>query len=228
MSLGVPGLLNTTITLNVIEKARFKIGPTGTYIDTQQASISVNPTISAINVLGTSVTGTIPLTETVAGARGTLTAINCGSTKSITVGVNPQPVTVVTGLNLTIRLLGIPIASTAISASAAPNGTSNGGTFLYSSQFLPPVGTGTMQAAPTTNLGLAGLLSVDNAEVTVLGVLPVTLTALTTGLNNALSPLLTLLDAAITGPVAHALGLDIGGSDIGASSLNCSNPLLVG
>jgi hypothetical protein len=138
-------------------------------------------------------------------------------------------VSVTTGLDLTIKVLGLNVAKVTTSVTAQPNGTSNGGTFAYNSQFLPPVGTGTMLDAPSTSLGLSGLLSIGTTQVTVLG-LPIglTLSALTSAINTALGPILSALDTAVTGPVAHALGLELAGADIGALNMTCNNPLLVG
>jgi uncharacterized membrane protein len=234
MSLNVAGLANTDVTLNVIQRPQLICCTVGSTATTSQASVTVTPAVSTTAVLGgllglATITGTIPLTESVAGAVGTMSAITCGSPKSISVGVAPQPVSVTTGLDLTIKVLGLNVAKVTTSVTAQPNGTSNGGTFAYNSQFLPPVGTGTMLDAPSTSLGLSGLLSIGTTQVTVLG-LPIglTLSALTSAINTALGPILSALDTAVTGPVAHALGLELAGADIGALNMTCNNPLLVG
>jgi uncharacterized membrane protein len=242
-TIDLPGLglnlLNITtvdVSLKVTEKPRFIFGRAGTSISTQQAQLTLTPTVSVVpdipGLVGVSLTGKIPVTASVAGATGTLQSIDCGTTKGITLGVSPQPVGLSAGLDLDLNakvlFLPVPVASIDINATASASGTSNGGTFAYPTQFLPPVGTGTMLAAPSTSLGLAGLLNVSSANITLLGLLPLNVGNLLNPINAALGPVLGALDTAIMGPISHALGLDLGGSDIGALDMTCGTPILAG
>ena len=233
VELTLPNVGTTTTSVSVIERPRAVFGPEGTSITTQQADLKLAQTIDTSGgfLIGglVRVTGSIELRQQVAGARGTLTDILCGTPPSISVGVNPQPVATTATLNLSIRtLLGIEVARVNVGLSATPQGQSAGANFDYPTEFLPDVGTGTMVEAPTTPLGLQNLLKVTNADVTLLGLLPLSLTNLVTGLNtNLLSPLFDTIDETITGPVAAALGLSVGAADIGALDMTCSSVRLV-
>jgi uncharacterized membrane protein len=230
-NLGIPGLASTTLALHVTEAPRFVFGRVGAFRKTSQAKIELTPTIS-LNLLGLGIvglTGTIPLTVSVAGAKGTLNAITCGASKSITVGVDPQPVGVVTGLHLALKTLILNVATVDVPLSYVANGHTESEGFGYTSQFLPPVGTGTLRETAPTSLGLAGGLNVGTAQVNLLGLpLGVSLGTLTTALNNTLAPVLTQLDALVMGPLADALGLTLGGADLGALDMICGAPTLRG
>jgi uncharacterized membrane protein len=237
ITLGIPNATTTTVSVNVIQSPQVRCGNVGASIKTSQVSVSLTTNVSKFNILGLlSVSGSVTLTQDVAQSTGTLDAISCGTTKSISVGVTPHAVNTVLAPSLDIKaLLGIlPLARAATSLSVSPTGVSNGGTFLYPSQFLPPVGTGTMLAATTTPLGLNGLISLGPAELTLLGILPLgtTLGGIANAINSNLltgaNGLLATLDTFVTGPLSKALGLDVGGADIGALSMTCQNPQLVG
>jgi uncharacterized membrane protein len=237
VTLGIPNAASTTISVNVIQSPQATCGNVGASIKTSQVSVTMTTAVPGFNILGLlTVSGSVSLTTAVAQSTGTLTAIDCGTTKSISVGVTPQAVSVTLAPNLDIKaILGIlPIARAATSLSVSPTGVSNGGTFLYPNQFLPPVGTGTMLAASTSPLGLNGLITLGPTELTLLGVLPLGTTlggianAINTNLLSGASGLLAKLDTFVTGPLSKALGLDVGGADIGALSMTCQNPRLVG
>ena len=234
LELNLPNVGQTTTSLSVIERPRAIFGPVGTSITTSQANVALTQSIdtpSGLLIGGlVRVTGSISVRQQVAGAQGTLTDIVCGGTPGISVGVAPQPVATTAALTLSIRtLLGIEVARVTTNLSATPQGQSAGAAFDYPTEFLPDVGTGTMVEAPTTPLGLQNLLQLQNADVTVLGILPLSLTNLVNGLNtNLLSPLFDTIDETITGPVAAALGLSIGAADIGALDMTCSSVRLVG
>lgn len=234
LNLTVPNVLSSSINLNVVERPQAIFGHKGIFVDTQQATVGVTnqllPNLGAgVGLL--KVSGTVTLRQSVAGARGTLNDILCGTAPGIVVGVTPQPVATTADLVLSITLLGIEVARVNTGLSATPVGQSGGGTFGYKADFLPPVGQGTMVEAPTSPLGLANLLKVKNTDVTVLGSLGlgVTLAGLVSGLNTSvLNPLLANLDAQLTGPISTALGLSIGSADVGALDMTCNAVRLVG
>jgi uncharacterized membrane protein len=238
VNLEVPNVAATTLTMTVTEGPRIKFGRVGATITTAQVKVTIAPTINLpLQLLGLpllSVTGSIPLSETAAGATGTLTNIQCGAQKSITVGATPEPVTLsgVT-LALSVKLLsGLNVATVNLNTGpVALHGSSNGDTFDYANEFLPPVGNGTLTPAPSTSLGIASALTLTNTNVSInaLGLgTGLTLGNLVPGLNGVLGTTLNQLDAAITGPLAHALGVDIGGADLGAVNMDCATPILAG
>jgi uncharacterized membrane protein len=227
----VPGFTSSTLSLEVIQRAQTKFGSVGLQIQTQQARLEALQSIGTPMSLGglLRVTGSVSLRQSVAGALGTLNAINCGTLPSISVGVSPQPVATSVVLNLTITLLGLPVAKVDTTLSATPTGDSAGATFDYPTEFLPTVGTGTMVESPTNPLGLADLLQITGTNVTLLGAIGVPLGTLLSSLNTlVLDPVLETLDPAITGPISTALGLSIGSADIGANDMTCKNVKLVG
>src|SRR5690606_38170790 len=123
-----------------------------------------------------------------------------------------------------LGLPGIEVARVTTTLAAQPNGSSNGGSFDYPVEFMPPAGPGAMITAPAAPLGLADLLEIENSSVSVLGILPLPLGGLVSSLNNTiLNPLLSTLDPLITGPISNALGLQLGGADIGALNMTCNN-----
>lgn len=87
-AISIPGLTASlpisgtglTTSLSVIEKARKKCGQRGSQADTAQVSLAIDGTLlSSASVLGLPVSGTTAIRANVAGARGTLTDIICGS-----------------------------------------------------------------------------------------------------------------------------------------------------
>jgi uncharacterized membrane protein len=236
LGLNLLNIATADVSLKVTESPRWRFGHAGITVTTQQAQLTITPTInvplSIAGLVNVSLTGKIPVTTSVAGATGTLQSIDCGTVKGITLGVAPQPVSVTAGLDLDLNakvlILPVPVASVDVNASGTADGTSNGGKFTYTADFLPPVGPGTMLAAPSTTLGLSGLLNVTSANITLLGLLPLNVGNLLSPINTALNPVLGALDTAIMGPISHALGLDLGGADIGALDMNCQSPILAG
>ncbi len=76
-----------------------------------------------------------------------------------------------------------------------------------------------MGAAP---LGLAGLLGFTAFDVTVANLNLTTLAGrVVTPAFNAVNNLLGSVDSLVVGPVARALGLSLGGTDLTALSLDC-------
>jgi uncharacterized membrane protein len=244
-TLSIPGLTtavpgaSSTITLNVTERPRIKFGRVGASVTTNQASIGIDTTLSnfGINVAGltaVTVSGHIPLSVTVAGGTGTLTNIDC-QRPGIDVGLSSNPLSITAGVDLTISarvlFVSVPVAraNIAFTSPIAVTGTSSGATFLYTSEFLPSIGTGVMKPAHTTSFSLPGPLTlVSGSSVTALGVIPVPLPALTTVLNSSIiNPISTALTGVIANQLNSLLGLNIGGADIGALDMKCNGARLV-
>lgn len=237
-TLAVPGA-TTTISLTVTQKPRFTFGHVGAQISTEQATIGLTTTLtniglSVVGLTGARVSGTIPLSLGLAGATGTLTAIDCGL-PGITVGLTPQPLTVTTSANLTISanvlLLGnVPVATAIVpNSSVGVAGTSSGASFLYPTEFLPQVGTGTMKSAPTDSLTLPGPLTLAGGNITALGLIPIDAGLLATALNTTvINPVTTALNGVVFPSYLNKLlGIDIGGGDLGALDMKCDAVKLV-
>lgn len=134
-----------------------------------------------------------------------------------------MPFTISSSANLTIdaSVAGSPIgelfnasllATGGGPVSAAPQ------TFLYPSEFGSPRRVG---AAP---LGLAGLLDFTASDVTVANLGLTTLASrVVTPAFNAVNGLLGSVDSLVIGPLARALGLSLGGTDLTALSLDCES-----
>lgn len=237
LSVGVAGT-STTLTLSVIERPRFNFGPVGTTVQTQQAAVGLNTTVASLplsvaGLVGTTVSGTIPLSVTLAGATGTLTDIDCAA-PGISVGLTPQPATATTGLALDVRanvlFSNILVARVNVPTTSpvAVTGSSAGASFSYPDEFLPNVGTGTMKPAPTTSLALPGPLNVNGSSVTVVGAPLVDPGLLALAVNASIvTPVSNGLTAFINNQLNTLLGIDVGGADIGALDMTCESVKLV-
>ncbi|HEX2119957.1 MAG TPA: hypothetical protein VHF91_12285, partial [Acidimicrobiales bacterium] len=242
----VPNVSSTKVALKVIEPPKFYFGPVGGSVSTSQIELTVTPTLNLpVSVAGLAnvvVTNTLPVKITGAGATGTLTAAECGTPASMTVTADPSAFSGSVGATLNARvflsvfLLGvIPIADVIIpTTNVVP--TTDGGpsdlTFLYPSQFPPPLGTTTTQHAGSDPIGLNGLTQINAGTPTVqlltLTPLPVPVGTIVTAVTNALGPVLGNVDSLVLTPLLDILGLDVGSADVTALSLRCGTPTLVG
>lgn len=230
LTVALPGVGSTTMTLDITEQPRIVFGREGVSASTRQASLTLTPTINTLTVGGlVRITGTLPLTVQLAGGTGTLSDIDCGR-PGITVGLAPRPVSTTQTLNLSIRtLLGIQVATaTGVGVNVTTQGTSNGASFLHPTEFLPDVGSGTMVPANSTSLGITGAANVTAGNITVLGVLPVPVPTVVNALNSLLAPMLPAIDAFVVDELNDLLGLNIGGADLGALDMTCRSVKLVG
>jgi hypothetical protein len=235
-TLGVAGT-STTVNLTVIEKPRMAFGVREGYaLTTSQVSASLTTTIANLptaisGLTGATVSGTIPVSLTAAQSTAPLLDIDC-DWPGIDVGHNPQPLSISAGANLTLSanvvLLGnVPIASAVLSSrdvtNVAVTGTSPGASFAYTSEFLPPIGAGTMKPAPTNTVTLAGALAFTSGHITLLNAVAVPAGTIANALNvSVLNPVLTAIsDAVIEAQLDTLLGLDFGGADIGAIDMDC-------
>ena len=258
-TVSVPGVASLTASATVIEPAKIAFGPVGTSVSTAQVRLSVNPVINigtassttACNLtlsnllglvgcvlyllgmpIGVTISGSLPLDLTAAGATGTLSAINC-ATPSITVSSTTQAVNLnaAANLNLNVTLAGSNILNAAQVNIAAGVKTAAGN---YSTTFNSPseFGPSHAKSVGSSALGLNGLLSVTNANVSVLnGTLSTggVTSALIGGLvTPVLNTLLTNLDNALVVPLAKVLGVKFGGADIAALGVKCNGLRLAG
>jgi hypothetical protein len=257
-TVSVPGIASITASATVIEPAKIAFGPVGTSVSTAQVRLSVNPVInigtgssttpcnlSLSNLLGivgcllyllgmpigVTLNGSLPLDLTVAGATGTLSAINC-ATPSITVASTTQALNLNVGanLNLDVTLAGssmLSAAKVAIAAGVKTAATNYSTTFNSPSEFGPSHA----KSVGSSALGLNGLLNVTAANVSVLNI--GLLNGLTSGLlaglvTPVLNTLLGSLDTALIVPLAKVLGIKFGGADIAALAIRCNGLRLAG
>ncbi len=237
LDIGVPGAM-TSLSLSVIERPRFVFGRRGASVSTAQATLATTTTLTNFPIglpplAGATVSGTVPFTIGLAGSTGRLDQIDCDSTPSIAVGVTPMPISVTSSLNLDVRatvLLAnvlIAQANVPVGSPVVVSGMSSGASFLFPNEFLPTVGTGTLKPSPTGSLSLTGP-TVGNANVTVLGAVSLPVGSIAAALNaSVVSPISIGVTTLLTMRLNRLLGLDIGGSDVGALDLQCDAVKLV-
>lgn len=229
--ISIPGLASVTASATIIEPPRFYFGPAGgPEIETAQIRLSVNPVLNMAlgvpGVLTVAVNGALPLDITAAGARASLSAINC-ATPGITVASTTEAVTLNTAvsLNLGVKVLFLPTANLArlsIAAGAKTVPTNASTSFVSPTEFGPSAAKSVGSAA----LGLNGLLNITSANLTALGV--VDLSAVAGLVVPAVNTLLGSLDSALIVPLTKTLGVKLGGADIAALGVNCNGLRLAG
>jgi uncharacterized membrane protein len=231
LSVTIPNVTSTAMTLSVTQPPQVGCCRVGATATTSQATLGLTMNVNVALTPALRIVGTLPVQVVLAGGQGTLSDIDCGQ-PGISVALAPRPVHTTQTLSLSIRtLLGIEVArADGTAVDVTTQGTSNGASFLYSSEFLPDVGTGTMVPANSTSLGIANAANVTSGNITVLGVLPLgtTVGTIVTALNNLLNPMLTQLDSIVVNQLNSQLGLNVGGADIGAIDMSCRSVKLVG
>ncbi|MGH9158113.1 MAG: pilus assembly protein TadG-related protein [Acidimicrobiales bacterium] len=173
-------------------------------------------------IISLNLNASIPITLEAAGAKATLTAINCAAPQSITITPEPQPLTLNANVDLTFTgtVLGNPLGNVLRvrgTAGAKTTTTAPPQNFLYPSQFgVPrPVGSGA--------LGLAGLTAFTPTEVTLLNLnLGPVLSGLTSVVLPVVNTVMSSLDSVLVNPLNDLLGLNLGGADITALAMYCN------
>ena len=239
----VPSVASTEVKLQVIQPPQFYFGPVGGSVSTAQISLTVTPTLnlglSVLGLVGVTVTNSLPVQVTGAGAMGTLTAINCGASPGMTVTIDPTAfagsATTVTPLHIALSIAGLPVAVDVSATSVVPStdGAAVAKTWSYPSQFPPPLGTETTQHAGSQPIGLSSLthITLGTATVSGLGAALLTTSLLNSLLASVLTNLATVLgnvDSTVLTPLLTALGIDVGSADVTALTMTCGTPGLVG
>lgn len=239
LGVSIPGVTSLTATLSVTERPRIAFGPEGTQIHTAQVRLTIVPSIPLdldLVVARVAVIAKLPITVEVGGAIGTLTNIDCASApERVRIQLNGQAVNVNVGVDLDIILrVLLPLAEITVDGVVALSPTTTAGTspwFSYASDFLPPVGTGSMVSVPPPDLGLgnalnAGKLQSLTVNVKLLGLLglPLPLGQILSPIALALNPVLGLLDTLLIQPLTRLLGIQLAGGDVGALDLICDDP----
>ncbi len=176
--------------------------------------------------------GSFPLSIVAAGATGTLFDIDCTAVPpAITITTDPIPASVAASGTLTISasLLGADVGdllTATMTGSATLAGTADAETFLYPDEFNVPRPVG------SDPLGLGGLLDFEAADVTLVGSISLTQLAnrLITPAFDLINTLLERIDERVLGQIIDDLGLNVGGADLTALTMECgfTDPLLAG
>jgi uncharacterized membrane protein len=237
----IPGVTSTKVTLNLIEPPVIYIGPVGGSTRlTAQATLTVTPTINLPvglpPLVGTVLTGNLPITVTGGGAKGTLEAAQCdGASAGITVGADVQAAASTIagnlGLSATVLFVNLQVANVAVNGTGVASTVGHfDPAFAYPGDFgstgPPPVAPTTTHVGNTT-IGL-GTLTTGTVTASVIGglvTLPVNTNAI---LGTALGTVLSAVDTSIVQPILKGLGLDIGAADVTPlRPISCSTPALM-
>ncbi|MGA3942175.1 TadG family pilus assembly protein [Ralstonia nicotianae] len=242
--LTLPGLLGTTLNLKVIQPPVIAIGPPGkdtsgnwmTQASAGQVRLGLNVSASVLAPLATI---NVPIGVVVAGAsahavdaycpvpRVNLSADIAGTISPVSSCIAAGADSVASGtLNCgsasaapLLSTLGIPVVSI-YSNPPASSSVSFGSDTPYRGL---QIAVGQTQRVTATGGFFSALLSSNsNLKVTVLGVLPVPLSAIT----GELSTVGGILDSLLT-PVLELLGVQLGYADIKVLSVNCDAVELV-
>ena len=244
-ALGIAGILDTTLTLEVGEAPQYCQPPgqmcsLGASVSTAQVRARLENTLNVgLPLLGVGLlTGTITTETEGAGATGTLTAVRCSATGGVPAGIDvsvtTQPLTTTASENLnvavTLPILGtLDVATIDVTNSVTlASGTGGLARFDFPNEFLPTVGPAGTKRVGSPDLGLSTSLAANGSNVSVLGVPGFDLGLVATAVNAVLSPALTSINDFLVRRLARTLGIDLGGADVGAVDLGCSEPLLVG
>lgn len=234
LTLGIPGLVSSTLKLTVIEPPQISefgrdrydpvLGAWETTARTAQVKVELTTRITVgtspcSGFLATCVDMQMPLVVSAAKAVGSLIDISCPTTgtraadvKVVTTGANATANNV-----LTVKLLGLdllpPLSLVSTNVVLAGGTTSPPLTFSG-----PPFPTPIQSTAATG----AGLSAATTSQLTLLGFIPVG------PVLALLSPVMTAIDNRVLGPTFNALGLSIGGADVRTMRIECGVPGLAG
>ncbi|MDQ6840190.1 MAG: hypothetical protein M3137_18125 [Actinomycetota bacterium] len=228
LTVGVPGLTSSTLTLTVIEAPKLSnYGPaekdatTGKWVTTahtaqidlkldNQINVAVPPVcvvVCAASALSVSLG--LPITIAGAEATGSLTAIRCTTPKQNDIEVVTAGTHAITDSTLAVSLLGIPLP---LPPLVHTDVSLVGGTSTLT--FTGPTYPTAIQSTAATG---AGLSTATTSQFTVLGADLGAVTAL-------LKPVTDDIDKRIFGPIFKALGLSVGGADVVTMRVDCGVP----
>lgn len=214
LTAGIPGVTSVNASLKVIEKPKDGCHQVGDTVRTSQVDLDITFNLANVNVLGLVVAQSrLSVHLSLAEALGTLTNIQCGTPYGIDVSVASALSQVSSRLEITLRTLGLPIATVDVMPTTNAPASSN----LV--QFRNPPDA--YDVAKSTGSGVAvSTISMTTGDINVLGLpLGVTTGGLLTGivsniLTPIVNPLITNTNAILVGPLADLLGLNLGGADL--------------
>ena len=217
INVSVPGVLPNTLAvgLKVIEPAQRAKGPVNapaytTVAKTSQVVLQVKMSLAPLaigQVLG------VTLNFTAGNGKATLKDINC-ATPSIMVTGATSGATISGDVDGTV--LGVPLLGTLHVTGDIASAAAVDRTFLYPTQFRPPVGP-TPAFSYHVGVANAGLAPIFPPGLTLSGTGALGL--LTGVVEPVLETVVTTLDTALVptlGPILKVLGLDLAGADLGA------------
>ena len=245
IGLTIPGVGSVGLSLKVLEGPKTYIGPDQTvnpavpHATTSQVQVTLTPVlnlpISVAGLAGVTVTGSLPVALTAAGADANLTSITCPNPtggERVTVDLKPLTTAVSAPLTVSATVLGLGVTfNTTTTGSASLDAPAQYVDFSYPSEFFP-------SAAPkrvgTSPLGLGSLLTLNTTATlgsvaaipplltsVVNATLGTALTLVGPAVSTALTPVLSALDPAITS-MLDSLGVSIGAADVTALKANLS------
>lgn len=220
--------------LQVIQEPQLGCGPVDlATASTSQVALDLGGTLADIpDILGTSASATMALDLDVARAEGLLKDVGCGtlevgSPDSVRVDVTDGLVSVSLTVQVTLRVLGIPVAGGPIVVSTAPPAAPGSAAMTF-----PTLES--YQTSYATGLGGIGLtgVAVNTSGFVALGVLPLgtTLNGLLGGvLSTIVNPLVLALDSTVLTPLFDLLGANVSGADVwGVPRPDCNAAALRG
>ncbi len=234
LGVAIPNVLTTGVSLTVIEPPQIAFGPVGTTVSTGQVQLAVTPQLNlSFNIgfiPGYSVQSNLPVTATIAGADGTIKAISCAASTTMTITVDPEAGSGSIANNLVVKLLGLDILTLPVSGSfTIANPPAVDRTFTMTAP--TPVFSPTTDHYAGTSFNLGGVTLTPGSPV-VLGFLGLGVTTgqIVNAVTSRLPAVMTNLDGAINtalSPVLRALGLGIGNADTTPLAIECGRVALV-
>ncbi|MGI8686898.1 MAG: pilus assembly protein TadG-related protein [Acidimicrobiales bacterium] len=238
----IPGAGNVALSLKVVEGLQTYIGPDqtvnpGPHKSTSQVELTLTPTlnlpISVAGLDGTTVTGSLPVIMTTAGADATLTSITCPNPNGgerVTVDLKPVGITASGPLTVSASVLTYPITfNTTTTGTGAVTPPPTFLDFTYPGDFYAVNPTAAAKRVGASPLGLGTLTTLTTtATLGPLPLIPPLLTGTVNGIldtatplvgpavSAALGPVLTSLDTLVVKPLLDTLGISIGAADVTA------------
>jgi len=214
LTAGIPNVSSVTASLKVIEKPQDGCHQVGDTVRTSQVDLDITFNLVNLNVLALVVAETkLSVHVSLAEALGTLTNIECGTPYGIDLSVASSLSQLSTHLEITLKTLGLPIATVDVMP------TTNAPATTSTIQFRNPPDP--YDVAKGTGSGVAlSTISLTTADISVLGLpLGVTTGGLLTGivgtiLTPIVNPLIANTNAILLGPLADLLGLTLAGADL--------------
>lgn len=256
-TLGLAGLGDVEVALQVTEPAKTVFGPVGTSAETAQVKMTVTPTIEIsrsgnVNqctlsdtlstllgldlltalacllgpvwkLVGLDMTASFPIEVAAAGAKATLTAVNCGSPTGMTLTPELQPTTLKSTANIQLSQAAIgPVLQATATLDASLVSTPGDQTFTEA-QFGTPrtVGSSAIGLGSTTPLTIGSVSLVGNGIP-----LGAVLNPLVSTLASVINPILQSLTSTLLDPLNHLLGLHLAGADLTALGVTCGGARL--
>lgn len=254
IGVAIPNVGSVGLSLTVVEGPKTYIGPDQTvngnvpHATTGQVQLTLTPALniplSIVGLAGVSVTGSLPVSLTAAGATANLTSITCpnpNGSERVTVDLKPLTTTASGPLTVTASVLGLPLTFAATTTATAPvlDPPAQYLDFSYPGEFYPTAASKRIGASP---VGLGAVTTfATTASIGTPPIVPFLLTATVNALlatatpligpavSAVLPPVLTSLDTLVVKPLLDALGVSIGAADVTALKANmattCGSPL---